>query len=521
MELRKVDLDQVSVPEEVWNAPYTPPPEVKKDIDSEAMVVAEVVKVLEAILAGLGVIDRVRIATNRIIAGIEIDIVFLLGSQRIPFAAIEVKKPGRENVKELVFSPDSKNGMAGYVQGQNLDQLNALKLMGLKSVFGMITNGNTWMITGTAEWTLERKDDWDLCNLKKEMREYWDATKAISSPEQLTLELKENGTAYSEDVPRKLFVSQHVSLPITDDVIKLVAMFICLACNSISQPSLGKLDLNNLSCRVLNLHEREGTRMCCSFKKLTLPKVDFTSCVDFENAKNIYLIHHLGSGESGDCCLAVTKTGDQKCCVVKFFLKQEGESTRRQLAIKEWKNWKEIYWESGFLPKGHLGYLPNDDGYICMPYLKPIPMAQRSSRIIDGSVEKALRHFLEVGFKHDEVYWRHFGFFEKHLYLLDLGGVTKFGPGDDKEKWVEASLENLRGRLSGPVSTPLAPNHLTFTDQQQGDRLNSINDLQQEGGGTLVCSASDQKGIKIAKKRERKKAIGSVRSRKKGERNDH
>lgn len=168
-----------------------------------------------------------------------------------------------------------------------------------------------------------------------------------------------------------------------------------------------------------------------------------------------------------------------------------------------------------------MGYLPNDDGYICMPYLKPIPKAERSSRIIDGSVEKALRHFLKVGFKHDEVYWRHFGLFEKNLYLLDLGGVTKFGPGDDKEKWVEASLENLRGRLSGPVSTPLAPNHLTFTDQQQGDRLNSINDLQQEGGGTLVCSASDQKGIKIAKKRERKKAIGSVRSRKKGERNDH
>ena len=95
MEVRKVNLDQVSVPEEVWNAPYTPPPEVKKDIDSEAMVVAEVVKVLEVILAGLGVIDQVRIAMNRIIAGIELNIVILLGSQRIPFVAIEVKKPVR------------------------------------------------------------------------------------------------------------------------------------------------------------------------------------------------------------------------------------------------------------------------------------------------------------------------------------------------------------------------------------------------------------------------------------------
>ena len=223
---------------------------------------------------------------------------------------------GPDSFKEHVFSADSKDEQASYVQGQNLDQLNALKLMGLKSVFGMITNGNTWMITGTAEWTLERKGYWELCDLNKKMHEYLDVTKTILSLEQLILEFKEYETASLENVLCKLFMSQHMLLPKMDDVIKLVAMCICLACNSISQPSFGTLDLNNLSCCVLNLNEREGTRMCCKFQKLRLPRVDSTSCVDFEKTESIYLIHHLGSRGSGDCCLAVTSNKGDQCSVV-------------------------------------------------------------------------------------------------------------------------------------------------------------------------------------------------------------
>jgi hypothetical protein len=35
----------------------------------------------------------------------------------------------------------------GVATGQNLDQLNAIGLFGFRSVFGMITNGNKWMLT--------------------------------------------------------------------------------------------------------------------------------------------------------------------------------------------------------------------------------------------------------------------------------------------------------------------------------------------------------------------------------------
>ena len=140
-----------------------------------------------------------------------------------------------------------------------------------------------------------------------------------------------------------------------------------------------------------------------------------------------------------------------------------------------------------------------------MPYLKPIPKAEWSSRIADGRVKEALRCFAKSGFKHEEVYWRHFGWWKDRLYLLDLGGATKFSPDDDRDEWVETSLKNLWGRFSGPVSTPLVPNHLAF------DRLDSINDHQQEGERISVCSASDQK----RKEREEKKTIGSYEEGKK------
>jgi hypothetical protein len=136
-----------------------------------------------------------------------------------------------------------------------------------------------------------------------------------------------------------------------------------------------------------------------------------------------------------------------------------------------------------------------------MPYFKPIPKAERLNRITDGSVERALMRFAESGFKHGEVYWRHFGRWKDDLYLLDLGWVTKFGPGDNKLEWAQTSLKNLRGRFSGPVSTPLVPNHPTFADQQQGGGHNSqsIDDHQQKGGGIPIDSAL--KGKKERKKR--------------------
>jgi hypothetical protein len=159
LESRVVELQELS--DEVWDAPYIRPVQKKEvTVDSEAMVVARVVEIIQALIVGLGFKELVHVATNRTVAGVELDIVLLFGSHRIPFAAIEVKKSGMAGYNtDIIFKgEDSSNDTFGFTTGQHLDQLNAIGLFGFQSVFGMITNGNKWMITSTTPFA----EGWDL-----------------------------------------------------------------------------------------------------------------------------------------------------------------------------------------------------------------------------------------------------------------------------------------------------------------------------------------------------------------------
>jgi hypothetical protein len=139
-------------PDEVWDAPYIRAVEKKEvTVDSEVMIVARVVEIMQALIVGLGLKDLVDVATKRVLAGVELDIVLLFGSERIPFATIEVKECDNIFKGEHDFSRKLPN--AGYTTGQHLDQLNAIGLFGFQPVFGMITNGNKWMLTSTTNLT--------------------------------------------------------------------------------------------------------------------------------------------------------------------------------------------------------------------------------------------------------------------------------------------------------------------------------------------------------------------------------
>ena len=456
MECVQVDLDKVILPPAVWKAPYTPSQDVQKSVHSEAMVVSEAAKMIEAILVGLGLGKRVSVATHRVIAGIECDITLLIGSQLIPFAAIEVKKPGPSSFDDnCIFSPDSQDATAGLVAGQNFDQLNALELMGFSSLCGMITNGNKWMITGTATFPLGEQEDWDL---NRTMRGPWNASIQVS-PDQKRMEFVDTETisdGVTTAVKRRLFVSQVVSLQNGEDVVKLTATFIRFACNSVAQLVSGKVKLKELPCRVLKPGEKQGPSMRCSFEKLKLARINLSSYVNLRKTGKIFLICHLGCGEFGDCCLAVTSRGNE-CCAVKFFLRQDGCSSRLKLARDELESWQKVYGNDVRLPKCCLGELPDDDGYLCMPYLRPIPKTERSAKLTDGSVHDALKRFADSGFKHDDVCWRHFGTWNGRLYLLDLGQISEISF-EGRQGWVSDSVQQLEKRANGQAFATPEPN---------------------------------------------------------------
>jgi hypothetical protein len=125
------------------------------------------------------------------------------------------------------------------------------------------------------------------------------------------------------------------------------------------------------------------------------------------------------------------------CCAVKFFLRRDDRNPR-VLADKELENWTKVYGK--VLPACRVGKLPNNAGYLCMPYLQPIPRNQRLQEM--NNVKEALKSFAESGYKHNDIRWRHFGSYEGKMYLCDLGHIEELTEADS-ETWIEESLRLL------------------------------------------------------------------------------
>ena len=516
--LRESKIEVTEFPDKVWDAAYMSSTEEKEfSVDSETMVVEQAVRILQALIVGFELTELVHVSTNRVVAGVELDIVLLFGSQRIPFGAIEVKKSGKEGFDDnIIFQGEDKTGaerlkQAGVTTGQHLDQLNAISLFGFQAVYGMITNGNKWMITSATEFTKEGPDrDWDLDKvLRTKEPEPNDispeqnflflaespvvlipisAAPPVSEEEcsQKTEESIEEESSVEEDMMeeessvkseldaveseldspsadgRVLYASQVVAISKDaegqvswENVVQLIAEFLRLACVSFSKITPKTVGNSLESCRVLDITRPSR----CSFMKKTFSKGVGPGEYLFHGStcKLIYLVASIGRGQHADCCLGLSGDGTS-CCAVKFFLKQkENKRSPIKLARKELVKWKSVYGKD--LPACRVGKLPNSGGYLCMPYLKPISIDQREEQT--GEVKKALKRFAESGYKHNDIKWHHFGWWNNVLYMCDLGDIEnmqqdKKDGGEDEwiEKWVNMAMDILEGRRVATEDTP-------------------------------------------------------------------
>jgi hypothetical protein len=476
-------------PDEAWNASYTSPTDEKEfNVDSETMVVDPAVRILQALIVGLGLKQLVYVSSNRVVAGVELDIVLLYGSQRIPFAAIEVKKPGYEGFDDnIIFQgEDGNDTQAGVTTGQHLDQLNAIRLFGFQSVFGMITNGSKWMLTSTTK-VIEEVPDWDY-DLGKVLRTN-EPVPNDTSPEQNLIYLieppvvripilaaaavsvsEEEGLQKTKDSMeedsmkedsmeedsteeessesangRVLYASQVVHITKNaegvvsgENVVQLIAEFLRLACGSFSKVTPKSVGNSLESCRVLHIEHPE---LCC-FQKKTFTQGVQPGKYLLDKCKLIYLVTSIGRGQHGDCCLGLSEDGTS-CCAVKFFLKLKDDVPILQLATQELENWKKVYGNDKDLPACRVGKLPNGGCYLCMPYLKPILISKRLEET--ENVEEALRRFAKSGYKHNDIRWRHFGGWNDKLFMCDLGDIEKLET-EDADAWIAESLRCLEGK---------------------------------------------------------------------------
>jgi hypothetical protein len=114
-----------------------------------------------------------------------------------------------------------------------------------------------------------------------------------------------------------------------------------------------------------------------------------------------------------------------------------------QVAKREHQNWKTIYGKSKYGPPMSKR-LKIAEGYcLVMPYLKPIPDSDRHT-LLESEIKKTLKKFAkESGYKHEDVKWRHFGYWGKEIFLLDLERVAKIET-NEIDSWVTETLEKLR-----------------------------------------------------------------------------
>ena len=457
----RVDYDiagEIAVP---WDEAFTPP---ENSVDSEIDVQFFVVAILRSIANSVS--TEIHFAMNRRIAGIECDILLMHGNNRIPFSAVEIKKNGVEKFVRAIFNDDEsvEAQFKGKVQGEHLLQLEQIQLFGFEKVFGVISDGNHSMITCTAsftnqddppssgqEKTLSKKQDADVMQEEGSRTSPDNEVKFVGKQPQLK---KTIGRIMSLTPPPSLYCSNYSSVVADSEevnwepTLKLLTRFVNLAFNSVNARKFHReIPLNTpLSARIIRL--REPCDLFAHQKITFTGKPSLRECLlEKKNVAEILLFKHLGMGRNGDCCLATTR--DLKSfCAVKFFADR---AAAQENAQSECDLWNSIY---DGLPRARTVKLPrlggkgesaNPDYCLCMPYLVPIDGDKRTEALGNGSIDACLNSFRTKNYLHNEVLWRHLGFFgksteEQKVYLCDLGSLTQRSEETDAE-WERKAKE--------------------------------------------------------------------------------
>jgi Family of unknown function (DUF5898) len=171
------------------------------------------------------------------------------------------------------------------------------------------------------------------------------------------------------------------------------------------------------------------------------------------------LLYSIGSGRTGQCWLTVTEEG---CiCVTKVFIKHRWHSFQQLWsdAKIECEGWNKIYCKHLEYKESELVRTPDGDVHLRMPYIRALADTAQGElrerrRLLregcDGALGKALRFFVEQGYRHPSIKWKHVGREstdpESKIIFFDLGLVEKPSRWD-KEAWVQQSIRNLRSEM--------------------------------------------------------------------------
>jgi hypothetical protein len=136
-----------------WQTSFIGEPE---NCDGKSKAQLFVYNLLTAILKGLKLNGLIEISMSKSLAGAECDILLLYKPNHLPFAVLEVKKPGNSvEGCQLIWeglpleNRDTSKECGGHrVAGEIYDAMKAIQLFGFATVTGMITTWNQWQMVG-------------------------------------------------------------------------------------------------------------------------------------------------------------------------------------------------------------------------------------------------------------------------------------------------------------------------------------------------------------------------------------
>ena len=422
-------------------------------------------RLLETNIEGLGLQGIIEVSKNRTLAGAECDLLLVYKPNRLPFAALEIKKPPntREEWNRLFLGEKVEGGKrVNRVAGEVWAEINGVRLFGFEKVYGMISTHNqfrlvcTHNINGESDNTeamlkslkeLQKRNE----NFKGEQVDDESSNEIVTSPGKKSVKYNEMKGANRDKA--KLFASQIIpNLDVSDEngttvensgekIMQLVALFILKACTTLTKllkdgGALKHINVyKSMACRIIKDNEK-----IFAFGTVALEGLNLDKFLCPLRTKTIYVIHHLGMGNSRNCCLGVSRTGNSSC-VVKFYHQPKNDMTV-QVAKGEYQNWKTIYGKSNYGPPMSKRFKIAEGHCLVMPYLKPVPNSDRHT-LLESKIEKTLKKFAKSGYKHEDVKWRHFGYWGKEIFLLDLERVAKIET-NEIDSWVTETLEKLR-----------------------------------------------------------------------------
>jgi Family of unknown function (DUF5898) len=437
-----------------------------QNCDSERDAQSLVVALLKAVLKGLELSDVIGVVQDLNLVGVQIDVSLVHLPSRLPFAAVEVKKPGNNLAHiKIVFEGKEEEG-GNRVAGETFNEMMAISLFGFKEVFGMLSTGNQWRLVSTTDSVngfLKGTAQETLRYIMGTLLHHEVGIVDQESPPMGQVDFSGKNTV--KKVERTIFASQIVPelfcngedavLAVSlagQEILQLITLFVLKACCSLcergwTQPQLPASIYGTMAARILDANKNHnvfafGTEQ---LKELHLHAYN-------PELGCIYVIHHLGTGEHGSCCLGISD-GGFSCCVVKFY---HSKADSKSLAESELHNWNAVYGNRENTSPPICRTLPVPGGKcLVMPYLFPVKDFERQSLLEDGTIEQVLRKFAELGYIHNDIKWRHFGYWESKLYLIDLGDIKEQKEQQKATSWVGNSIDYLRTKvIETKISTP-------------------------------------------------------------------